>query len=280
MKALWFLPLILATTAGCLGGDGGSTDTEPIDDGPAEDVPQLQGWVFDPALRPLADASVTVLETGDVANTNRDGHYGFDDLPTDEPIVVVTQMDGFISQSKRITLGATQNLRINFTLEPEPVLQAYSEVLDHTGFINCQIVVETEDSADTHDCSGGAADDDVWEFPVQKDLAGLVLEMFWEEGQKGAEFMRARLETVGFGDSDTVLGEAEGLSPVKIRVGSGLAGQYYQEGGMMRVVVEPSANLEEQEMGAGTAIAVQQDFEVFASAFYVDPAPTDYSVEG
>lgn len=271
--------LLLAATAGCFGAgdDGGDAGPGP-DPVTPESRPQLEGWVLDPALRPLGGTLVTVVETGAAVSTDAEGHYALDELPTGTPLVLVARADGFIPQSKRVTLEPKVDLRLNFSMQPVPVLEPYQEVLPKTGFVNCQLAVESEDAYQKYDCSGAEEDTDTWDFPVDSDLAGIVFEVFWEPQQPAAAFMRVRLETVGFGDLNTVLDVREGESPVKLQVSQAQSERFYREGGIVRALVEPSANLEEQEMGAGTAAFIQQEFDMFASNFYVDPPPTTYSV--
>ncbi len=279
MQTSLLAPLLLlaAALAGCSGdGDGGTSSTE--DPAPVEtDLPALHGWVLDPAIRPLSGATVTMLETNQSATTDGDGFYAFPEAPREELLVLVASMDGFRPGSKQVTVPPDLPVRLNFTLEPIPVKTASSEVLNFAGFLSCQGAVEVSEQRFPFDCSGGTGQANVWEFAAGADLAGAVIEVAWDAGTPAAEDLTATLETLGLGDFNFVLGEVVGASPLRISVPNDVAMKYYPSGGLMRLTVASAPATDEEEAGTGASFAFQQDFQAFASLFYVEPPSPTYS---
>lgn len=270
-----FAIALLASTAlaGCSEDKGASDDAAP-----EPERPPLHGWVLDVALRPLAGVKVQVLETNGTTVTDAEGYYGFDDVPTERFLVLVAALDGYETTSKQVTLPAEGIVRLNFTMVQVPFKQAYMEILPFDGFIPCQAMVEVAEQQIPFDCSGGEGVLDVWEFSVSPELAGAVIEIVWEPVTPLAESFGARLETLGLGDLNVVMSEAKGVSILRLTVAKEVAEKYYAGGGIMRLTVFAMPLTDENEVGAGAAVAVQQPFQAFASMFYIEGPDPTYTV--
>lgn len=240
--------------------------------------PALQGVVIDDGIRPLANVTVRVQDTNETTITDADGRYRFEALPLERVLVLVATKDGYLPDARQITLALATPMRLDFTLEAVPVLQPRSQVLPFEGFIACQATVEVAEEPRHLDCSGGAPDASSWEFNAEADLAGLIVEILWEPSQPSAAFLGARLETIGFGAHDTVLVEVIGESPLRLAIPQSTAERYYSSGGTLRLSVYAHPDNDSHETGAGSAVALQQDFRVFASLFYVRPPHPTYTV--
>ncbi|HLF16777.1 MAG TPA: carboxypeptidase-like regulatory domain-containing protein [Candidatus Thermoplasmatota archaeon] len=273
------LPLLLlagAALAGC-SGDGGSGEADGTD-APPSGPPALSGWVFDPAIHPVAGANLTIASANATAVSDAGGRYAFaTDLPLDELLVVVTQAPGYTTLSKSVTLSARGPTLLNFTLERVPVLLPTNETQDFNGFISCKAVVTSGENT-VVDCGAVAGQtENVWDFNVGPNLAGVVLEVEWAEGTPLAEALNLTVETVGFGDSDATLAWAEGPSILRAQVNQAQGRAFYGDGGTVRAIVTPASNADQEETAIGAGATVQQDFHVIASIFYVEPPPPTFS---
>lgn len=268
--------LLVFGLAGCAEPEEGQDPVE--DDQP--DLPPLHGWVFDEAIRPLADVRIDAIENGQASVSNADGYYSFEGLPVDRPVILVAELEGYEPLSKQVTLEQDGAVRLNFTLVKIPEAVPYSEALPFKGFISCQAHVVTDDDSPMTDCSGGAQQDDTWEFTVGPELAGAVVEIGWEPSTQAAESMYAKLETLGFGDQNILLAETLGGSVLRLQVAEDVAAKYYSAGGKIRLSVHVSPNVDENEAGIGAGLAVNQDFDAIASLFYIEPPSPTYTVTG
>ncbi len=275
-------PLLLSLAmlaAGC--AEQAPSDDEAEDPGPAVDVerPPLHGWILDPSIRPLAGVNVEVLEANVTTVTDAGGFYGFDGLPTGETMILVATLDGYRSQSRQVTLHPDVPVRLNFTMEKLPEKVPYSEVEVFNGLLSCQFTLVVSESDQTTDCSAGDPGD-IWEFSVSPGLAGLVVEVAWDPATDASVSLEATLETLGLGDSNQLLAQAVGTSVLRLQLAEDLAAKLYPAGGQMRLTVRVLPNTDETETGVGVGLALNQEFEAFASAFYVEPPPPTYSIAG
>lgn len=271
LAALFFL------LPGCASQDGGTQGTVT-----ADGLPLLQGYVFDAALRPVANANVTIQGVGVTARngtaaTAQDGHYAFPLLPVEERLVVTVQAAGLKSLSKQVSLSAGNSTLLNFTLDAIPSQKPYNEPVGFNGFLSCETSVSAG-QAQTTDC-GGATNRRVWVFNVNPGCTGIVIETKWVPTSPTAEFLHATVETVGLGDQNALLAEVTGGSVLRAQVNQAQCGKYFPQGGTLQVLWSADANAEEQEAGVGVAAAVQQDFRAVATAFFVEPPPPDFSSE-
>lgn len=269
--------LLAAALAGCSGKeDGGEGNESPSPGG--DSVPMLHGFVFDPALRPLAGATVKVLDASVETSTDDEGSYGFDGLPVERFLVVVASLDGYTPSSKQITLAADAPVRLNFTLEPVPVLAAYSNVVEQEMLVECQVGTVVQDQHNTQSCGTGLQEVDQFDIAVDVNLAGAVIEVFWEPTSPLATSIGAKLETLDLGQLNLVLGQVVGTSPLRISVPESTAQRYYPQGGLMRLTVYAEPNSDENEAGTGASVLVQQPVQAYASLFYVQPPDPSYSI--
>src|SRR5688572_3878833 len=185
MRSLPLFLLVVAALSGCAqkGGSNGATD-----DDAAATADQLHGYVFDPAFAPLAGATVRVLENNATSVTNEEGFYTFSGLPTEQFIVLVASLDGYEAESRQITIPEDLQVRLNITLTAVPPVLPRMDILSNQDmFLACQATVAISEENQTYDCSGGQGQRDQWDFAVEPDLAGAVIEVFWEPVTTAAE---------------------------------------------------------------------------------------------
>ncbi len=275
---LALLAVLALALAGCSGGKDGAGPKGTAEDG-VGDLPMLHGYVVDPAIRPLAGATVKVLDTNASLPTDDGGYFGFDDLPTETFLVIVASKEGFLPQSKQVTLLPDTPVRLNFTLEPEPIKTPSKAVLDFDGLIGCEVATIGPTGNNSFECNAGTENRDRWDFSVEPDLAGAVIEVYWEETTAAGTTMGMRLETLELGQLNVVLGEVVGTSPLRITVPQSAAEKYYPQGGLMRLTMYAASDAAQNEAGVGYSVQAQQQVHAYASLFYIDPPPQGYTID-
>lgn len=277
MRALAFLVVAAVALAGC--SDGKDAGTNKGTDGPGKVLPMLHGYVVDPAIRPLEGVKVTVLDTNASVTTDAGGYFGLDDLPIEQFLILVAEKEGFISASKQITLVPDTPVRLNFTLEQQPVIAASKQILEFEGFLGCQVGVVGPTGNSTTDCNMGLEQRNVWDFAVEGDLAGAVIEVFWDARTQAGSSLGLVLETLELGANNIILGDVVGTSPLQVVVPQSIAEKYYPQGGIMRLTVSARSDATQNEAGIGSTVVVQQPYQAFASLFYIEPPPGGYTLD-
>src|SRR5688500_8552308 len=106
--------ILLAGCGGKKDGAGPATTDAPTD------LPVLSGYVLDPAIAPVEGATVSVHGTNATSMTFSDGSYAFEEVPVGMPIIVIVELDGFVTASKSVTIPEESTMVLNFTLSPVP----------------------------------------------------------------------------------------------------------------------------------------------------------------
>lgn len=277
MRALAFAVVVLLAS-GLAGCSDKKDDGKGVTPSNPEGLPMLHGFVFDPALRPLPGAQVKVLDTNASTVADDQGFFGFDGLPPEQFLVVVATMDGFTPTSKQITLAVDTPVRLNFTLTPVPVQTPYSQVLKQDLLVECQLGYVAADQENHANCGTGLQEVDQFDIAVDVNLAGAVVEVFWEPASPLSESIGAKLETLDLGQLNLVLGQAVGTSPLRITVPESTAQRYYPQGGIMRLTVFAEPNADENEAGVGVSFLADQAVSAYASLFYVAPPDPSYTI--
>ncbi|HUR24532.1 MAG TPA: carboxypeptidase-like regulatory domain-containing protein [Candidatus Thermoplasmatota archaeon] len=272
------MAVVAFVLAGCSGkkaddGDG----TDPASSGGGS-LPMLHGYVFDPAVRPLEGVTVKVLDTNSTTVTDEEGFFGFTELPVEQFLVVVASIDGFSSGSKQVTLTPTAPVRLNFTLDPIPVQTPRMTTAKGELLVECQVGVTAQGQNSSYPCGSGTQDVDTWDIPIEPDLSGAVIEIYWDPGTTAASSIGARLETLELGQLNLVLAEVVGTSPLRLSVPQLAAERYYTAGGLMRLTVYAAPNADENEAGVGASALVEQAITAYASLFYVAPPDPAYTI--
>jgi hypothetical protein len=268
------LLLIITAFAGC--AEDRVEDTPDLPPGINTEDAQLHGFVFDPTVFALEGVTIEVLDTAQTATTDAEGRYELDGVPTGVPVLLVASKAGYDTSSKTITLEPEVPIRLNFTLNPVPVKTPTDVAIKFNGAIDCESKVIVNENEIPGDC--GSDNANVWEFNVNEDLAGAVIEVAWIPGTDLANSLGATLETLGFGDQNIIIAETFGTSPLRLQIPNAVAEKYYSEAGSMRLTVEVRPDNESNEAGAGVGAAASQQFNAVASLFYVEGPPPGYSV--
>jgi hypothetical protein len=235
---------------------------------------------MDPALRPLAGASVSVAGSNLTTTSDAEGLYAFADLPRGVVAVVTASHPGHVTASRQATVPDEGGLRLDIVLEPVPTEASYRDVLKFDGVIGCQAAVAvSEEDAHSADC-GGQADpgETVGSFAVAPKLVSAVVEVLWEPNTPAAEGLGARLEMPGVDGNATLLSETVGRSPLRLVVPVQTAERLFAAGGTLRLAVYAMPITDEDEQAAAASVAVDQPFQAFASLFYGTPPSPAYTI--
>ncbi|MGB0652454.1 MAG: carboxypeptidase-like regulatory domain-containing protein [Thermoplasmatota archaeon] len=151
MRAPWMTFLLVATAlAGCSDSGGGGGDAgDPLVDQGLDDIEVeatattgvIRGVVVDAAIRPIADAEVSVLVANQeprVTMTTESGAFGFSDLPPGTYFVKASKQGYFEAQaSTEVVAGVDEPLALKIQLEVNADAIAYVQEYVFNGFIEC-----------------------------------------------------------------------------------------------------------------------------------------------
>lgn len=255
--------------------------SEPQDAPAQASGPLVEGWVVDSRLAPVAGARVAAIGLGANASTDGDGHYAFG-VPAGVEVLVVAEADGFVAQSRAVSAGSGDHLVVNFTLDRVPAAAPYRTVEAFDGILRCGLVlVVGEDPARPHEhqgvrCSNLLEDDaNAWLYGVPANASGLVIEAVWEPQSAVSQSMLLNVSVQATGE---VLGFQEGISPLRAQPSRFKLDLERQAGNhVLSVRLEAGAGTGNHEHGAAGAV-VEQEFRLFATAFYNGPVDPSYSV--
>ncbi len=278
MMRAFALLWVLTALAGCA-ADAPAQEPE----GPP--VATIAGYVMDAALRPVEGAVVVLGGAGLSDRTDSDGFFEIVTEGAQEVYGLRVTAPGFIARSVALqSAEASPVFDERIVLERIPEQTPYHDTLPFRGNIACSFFAQAQHSHggpgdpgahNSNDCSQGT-NDEVWTFPVGPGVRNVVIEVFWEPNSVLSERMALFVEGPNVGpEGDVLFYFNEGPSGVRATISKLQASTYYQgEGGEVRVTVKIGAP--EEDVAAGAA--VNQPFEVFATAFYVLPGPSDFSV--
>jgi hypothetical protein len=238
----------------------------------------LHGLVLDDAIRPIAGATVTALGTNATVLSGEDGSFLFpDDLPREQPLVILANAPRYRSASVQASLPATGGVAVRIVLALESTATVYQDVVKFDGLIGCQTsVAVSEEEPRFADCDAGVGESTTaWVFSASPALVAAVVEVTWEATQPLAEGLGATLsDPKGEG---TVLTEAVGRSPLRLVLAQAAAERSYASGGDLRLEVYARPVTDEDEQAVAATVAVQQSFQAFATLFYGAPPDPTYS---
>jgi hypothetical protein len=294
------LVLLVVGLAGCIGGGSPESDEEadkgvclaedPLCDGGGVEVlgeekggAVIQGFVTDEAFAPIVNARVVVEELDLSLTTDDTGQFSFTGVPAGTYGIRAERI-GYNPAKKSVTVGESGTANVEFTLKAIRKEVAYHKTQHFAGFWECN----------THEVNCGKPLDDTglseqlgrqandayqWTLPLDRKLAGLVVEVVWTPGASPAS---DRFEVTIRNDvsqDETPLKEGKGASPLLVRVEqSEIETASLAEGGSVtiRVDLAPTQGQEPSD-GVGFGFAFEQPFDVYVTPFYLDPAPDGFS---
>lgn len=191
---------VLVLTAGCLGG---SEDDEAVQQKEAtvtEDTGGIEGLVTNPAVEPIPDAELTLVEIGATTTTADDGSYAFSEL---EPASYALEVNasGYKGTRETVDVSAGEIATVDLVLSQERSTDGFTQTLELNGFFECGFAAGYDASAappPANSSSGlisypvcaqvnsatGNSTNDRFEhyFASEANLQTLVAETMWEPG--------------------------------------------------------------------------------------------------
>lgn len=275
--------IVLGTAlAGCADKAKPVATAEPTEDPYAlgEGVTNvLQGRVLAPDETPLASVMVELISLKLNVTTNDAGEYKFESLEPRDYLVVATR-DGYRTKTQRAIIEDGKIFELNFKLDERPLTAPYNEVQTWTGMLACQAAYASSPDVTTHQNCGEALEgvnDDWEEFTFSPGGAQLVIEAFWQSTQSASTQLCLTSESVGFGHQDLIFGEVCGESGLKLPISQTMMSKYYPQGGTVRVQMSAATGALGQPDSYDVGFAVQQEFDIFVTIFYIEPGPPNYS---
>lgn len=284
MRSALFLAslLLLLPLSGCFGADDSSKQAAPIEEDPnalPEGVTNiLQGRVLGSDEGPIADVTVELISLNATNATNELGEYRFMNLEPRDYLVVASK-EGYRTVTQRAIVEEGNIYELNFLLVERPNIVPYDELHIFKGFISCQFAYGTNpENQQRQDC--GTADpnnNQAKEFTLGVNAAQVQIEAVWTKKSDAAKELSMTVESVGFGHQDIIFGQDNGETGMKMVVSQSLVQKYYPLGGQLRISMAAAASLFGDEAAADGGLALQQDFTLYVSIFYVEPGPNSYS---
>jgi len=258
---------LAALLSGCSGKAAGQDTTSGfLEAAPAAaDKGAVSGVVVDQAIRPLANANVTLGKLGST-RTDAQGRFTFNDVDPGFVVLMASAKGYFATQATAdVKAGETARVRIQLLADLSPT--PYHVTLQFKGFIEAwggiaQFFVEEAYSTATG--NGTSLCQCYYKFTPDLNLSGMVLEAVWSDSAPhptGAEDDQY-YTNVNQADSD-MFEQNYCSSPCRVDVSLG----DYKQG----------AQTEAYMQGPDEYVAVNQDYQMYISLFYRAPQPAKWS---
>lgn len=263
----------------------GCADESVLDQARASVTGDLHGVVIDPAIRPVANASVRLPALGLEAATNASGEFRFAGLAPGVTAVVVSKT-GFVDTALTAEVGGRL---VRVQLDPVAGGLPYVNTYVFDGFIECGTAHFAACGApdrsseiacqNTGQCLGDVSNDDFdVEYPLDGTPQWVQSEVSWTNTQPLGDqmylihFARSEAERTQGGDGRH-LGEEVGTSPVKGTVNASAAadaGIGIDSNLVVGVYGGPPSGSPPCPVAAScfVGLVVQQQFRVVTHAFY------------
>jgi hypothetical protein len=262
------------------GADDGTpqTDFQDLDLVATSTTGVIRGIVVDEAIRPVANASVTLTPGDKTAATTGAGTFGFDDLEPGTYFLKVARSGYNATQvSTEVVAGLAEPPIVKVLLVANPQATPYVEVYSFTAFMTCGFsVIASSVGCDTFEQTAEALGDEVY-FPLQfTSLPEWIQgELVWQHTQAAGGM--AIWQLAGCADTET---DAAGShycdaptsqeSPALTSVGPDLIleneGSMLSDGVQFNLFGGPMPECNVAFYGCG--VTVNQRYEVYAHVFY------------
>lgn len=189
---------VLVLTAGCLTG---SDDEDPVQRQQAqvtEDTGGIEGLITNPAIEPIAEATVTIPSIEASTTTAQDGSYAFSELEPDTYTLEVNA-SGYKGTRETVDVRAGEVSTADLVLSEERSVEGYTQTLELTGFFECGAaagfnlsaapapanqssgLISSPTCGTINDVSGNSTNDRFEHyFSTEANLQTLVAETTWE----------------------------------------------------------------------------------------------------
>ena len=292
--AAWFLPAILAL-AGC-SGTGGEPTGEPT---PTADRMRIAGLVESDALVPLGNATVAIQGLNLTVQTDATGRFAFEPLPP-RTYVVEASLAGYRTQPLVARPGTNEG-SLDFVLQAVQAPRPYRVAYEFQGHIECgaeALIISGPCDTAVQEGGGPALMDNTsaFRFAFQPGWRSIVIDVVFDpEANPGMDGLRVAVRKASDAaalDDYEQYGRFHGDAPYTIRLDAGatypdgdgpipgnLTGlllDAYPQGHAWHAVCDPTGVDGRCLAGAGAGANI--DFALYATVFYVEPAPEGFTL--
>jgi hypothetical protein len=276
------LVLGLLLLAGCAGKTAAPKQTVSTD-ASTETLPSgvtniLRGHVTGADLAPLAGAMVELASLKRNVTTAANGTYEFTNLEPHDYLISVSR-EAYKTKTQRAIVEDGKIYELDFQLEDKPRLEPYKTTTPFRGLIACEGAFATDPENVGYQSCGTVLPGNVntHEFSVEPNAVQVLVEVVWKSTTPASAKLAVEVASVGFGHQDTVFGKQHGPSGMKVRISQSLTTKYYPQGGTIRVALSAAPSVTPDGSAADAGIAIQQDFTIYMTVFYVEPGPANFS---
>ncbi|MEA3136405.1 MAG: Carboxypeptidase regulatory-like domain [Thermoplasmata archaeon] len=269
-------PLVLALAvvlAGCTTKDDSKANDQQLEDlfetatvGSGKGL--IRGIVVDPALTPVADATVTLVNTAD-KTTDENGLFLFADVEPGTYFLQVAKAGWTsVQQSVDVQADIADPPIVKVAITRVPGSEPRAETLSQDGYISCSIGTYVN----FIDCATIEEQHSRVYFPITGEPSWVQTELTWESTQATGEWLYVVNGVCGCGEN-----EVPDVGPDRFDETNNAVSPYvthadtafladHREAGM--VVLDASASGPEPETTNGSGIALNQRFTAYATFFY------------
>lgn len=268
---VWIVALFGVALSGCLGGaDETNQSAAPLQ----EETGSLAGRVLTTDHLPMRGVRVEVVDVGTV-HSGIDGSWRVDNVTTGS-VVIVASHPGHLNATEFATVRSGETTEVEVVMEPAPVDRVYHESMLFDARIACEVAIGTNaDDTQWHSCAAeGVPDDPFRDFELDSDLVQIVAEAQWESTTPLADRLTFVVEDRS---RELRFAAVQSSSPVKIPISPEVSTKFYfDQGGHVQVTIR-AAPAQEDANVAGMGVAASQGVTFMLTAFYGEPAPSDFT---
>ena len=283
--------LLLVAFAGCseAPADADEDFSEELDERleATDTTGVIRGIVLDPTVNPVADVTVSVVNSDRTTQTDAQGLFGFDALEPGTYFLEVSK-SGFnqVQASVDVAADVDRPPLVKIQITADELQQPYHAIVQWDGFLGCSVRLPDRGQSCPAATTLYPEHDFLVDIALDMTPTWVTSEMSWESTQSLGGEMSFNLRRP---DTNTDTKDIEGRSPLAITLNeTEIAPDGDERGGFgpdvdLRVIVF-TAHLQETEppclpTGAcywGIGLQLDQSFSTFTTVFYNYAPPEDW----
>lgn len=288
--SLLVLGLVLASGCGAPAKNAGTPASGPsvvtadaFSGARPEDTGEIVGRTIDEEFRPLADVSVRLQGTTQATTTTQDGVYFFRGVPA-RAYTLLFSKPGFEPHNVSVSVSAGERVALETLLRQAPDTSAFvDEGFSFRGRINCSVRANASGTNTNPECGATNPDQDTQRQRYMALLAGVrwvLVEVVWQPSVPASNDKLTLAIRPVQGPSWR---QVQGGSPIRAwvtpedwnEIRAGFERDYPAFGGQIQFYVFPGESV--QTGSAALGAAIQQDFTIYATAWYRTDPPEGYT---
>lgn len=268
MRRAVLATFVLLVLSGCAGEPKAPSALPPTDRAIPplpEGTPtgSIRGIVVSDEAQPLAGAQIALAPAGQTTVAGAGGEFLFSDVPVGDQTIYAEKL-GFSQKAQRVQVAQDEEAHVTITLDAIAVPEPRMELYIGTGFFSCaigSIVFSTFDC--TVNLTGTARTSFRLNFSTEK-LDGILHETVWQSSSTFSAQWLGQFHYVG----GKQVSFSQGPSGMRVIQEGPFSGKRYDGFESYLPVAAPAQPV---------ALALEQKFQLYASAFYEQPLDEQYS---